>query len=124
MNGDQTDAYVLVPPNTFSSEINILEKVSMWTIMALCHDLGYPLEKSKKVLSKTEKMMEAFISSPYVDRNLKFDGTQDSNNLDIIKFASKKMFAMKIVFLRNIMLVYKININLNINCLWKIFHME
>lgn len=91
VNGDQTDAYVLVPPNTFSSEINILEKVSMWTIMALCHDLGYPLEKSKKVLSKTEKMMEAFISSPYVDRNLKFDGTQDSNNLDIITFASKKM---------------------------------
>lgn len=91
VNDDQTDAYVLVPPNTFSSEINILEKVSMWTIMALCHDLGYPLEKSKKVLSKTEKMMEAFISSPYVDRNLKFDGTQDSNNLDIITFASKKM---------------------------------
>ena len=91
VNSNQIGEYILVSPNTFSSEINILEKISMWTIMALCHDLGYPLEKSKKVLSKTEKMMEAFISSPYVDRNLKFDGTQDSNNLDIITFASKKM---------------------------------
>lgn len=85
------EKYGLVSPNTFSSEINILEKISMWTIMALCHDLGYPLEKSKKILSKTEKMMEAFIANPYIDRNLRFDGTQDSNNLDIITFASKKM---------------------------------
>lgn len=94
LNNDAEEEYVLVSPNTFSSEINILEKISMWTIMALCHDLGYPLEKSKKVLAKTEKMMEAFISSPYVEKNLKFDGTQDSNNLDIITFASKKMKAI------------------------------
>ena len=91
VDGGQNDKYVLSFSNTFSNEINILEKISMWTIMALCHDLGYPLEKSKKVLAKTEKMMEAFISSPYVDKNLKFDGTQDSNNLDIITFMSKKM---------------------------------
>lgn len=94
VNSAEDKEYVLVPPNTFSSEINILEKISMWTIMALCHDLGYPLEKSKKVLTKTEKMMEAFISNPYVDKNLKFDGMQDSNNLDIITFASKKMKAI------------------------------
>lgn len=91
VNNNQTNEYVLALPNTFSSEINILEKISMWTIMALCHDLGYPLEKSRKVLSRTEKMMEAFVSNPYVERNLKFDGTQDSNNLDIITFTSKKM---------------------------------
>ena len=94
LNNEAEEEYALVSPNTFSSEINILEKISMWTIMALCHDLGYPLEKSKKVLAKTEKMMEAFISSPYIEKNLKFDGTQDSNNLDIINFASKKMKAI------------------------------
>ena len=94
VNSNQKDKNVKESSNTFSSEINILEKISMWTIMALCHDLGYPLEKSKKVLAKTEKMMEAFISSPYVDRNLKFDGTQDSNNWDIITFTSKKMKAI------------------------------
>lgn len=94
LNSDKTNEYVLVSPNTFSSEVNILEKISMWTIAALCHDLGYPLEKSKNVLFKTEKMMEAFISNPYISRNLKFDGTQDSNNLDIISFISKRMEAI------------------------------
>lgn len=91
MNDSGVEEYILLSANTFNDEVNILEKISMWTIMALCHDLGYPLEKSKKILFKTEKMMEAFISNPYVERNLKFDGTQDSNNLDIILFISKKM---------------------------------
>ncbi len=89
--GAEGDEYILSDPNTFSSEINVLEKISMWTIMALCHDLGYPLEKSKKVLAKTEKMMEAFVANPHIDRNLRFDGTRDSNNIEIITFASKKM---------------------------------
>lgn len=90
-DGAADPTYFLASIRTFSSEINILEKLSMWTIAALCHDLGYPLEKSKNVLEKTEKMMEAFVSNPYVEKNFKFDGTQDSNNLDIITFMSKKM---------------------------------
>lgn len=85
------EEYFLAEAESFSSEINILEKLSMWTIMALCHDLGYPLEKSKKILVKTEEMMAAFVSNPYVEKSIKFDGTQDSNNLDIITFMSKKM---------------------------------
>lgn len=85
--------YMLSSVNTFSYEFNIFEKISMWTIIALCHDLGYPLEKSKKVLDKTEKMMGAFMANPYIEKTLRFDGTQDSNNLDIITFASKKMNA-------------------------------
>lgn len=55
----------------------------MWTILALCHDLGYPLEKSKEVLAKTKKMTEMFVSNPHIDRNLRFDGTRDSNNIEI-----------------------------------------
>lgn len=91
VDGTTSPKYFLASTKTFSSEINILEKLSMWTITALCHDLGYPLEKSKKVLEKTEKMMSAFVSNPYVEKDFKFDGTQDSNNLDIITFMSKKM---------------------------------
>jgi hypothetical protein len=91
VDGTEAPKYLLASIKTFSSEINILEKLSMWTVAALCHDLGYPLEKSKNVLEKTEKMMEAFVSNPYVEKNFKFDGTQDSNNLDIITFMSKKM---------------------------------
>lgn len=86
--------YILTSSNSFSSEINILEKISMWTLMALCHDLGYPLEKSKKILAKTENMMEAFVAQPNINGDLRFDGTRDSNNKDIILFASKKMKAV------------------------------
>lgn len=88
--------YILTSSNSFSSEINILEKISMWTLMALCHDLGYPLEKSKKILAKTENMMEAFVSQPNINGDLRFDGTRDSNNKDIILFASKKMKAVDV----------------------------
>lgn len=77
--------------DNFSEELNLLEKISMWTIMSLCHDLGYPLEKSKKVLEKTEKMMEFFVPQPNVNGNISFDGTSDYNNKDIICFISKKM---------------------------------
>jgi len=53
------------------------------------------LEKSKKVLEKTEKMMEFFVAQPNINGNIRFDGTRDSNNKDIILFASKKMKAKK-----------------------------
>lgn len=94
-NNMKGSRYFLANPNSFSSEINKLEKISIWTLAALCHDLGYPLEKSKKILNKTEKMMGYFVSAPSIERNLKFDGTQDSNNLDIITFISKKMVFLK-----------------------------
>ncbi len=88
-----SENYTLILSNSFSSQINILEKISMWTLMALCHDLGYPLEKSKKILEKTENMMEAFVAQPNISGDLRFDGTRDSNNKDIILFTSKKMKA-------------------------------
>lgn len=95
---DEADSqnYTLILSNSFSSQINILEKISMWTLMALCHDLGYPLEKSKKILAKTENMMEAFVAQPNIRGDLRFDGTRDSNNKDIILFTSKKMKATNI----------------------------
>ena len=77
--------------DNFSEELNPLEKISMWTIMALCHDLGYPLEKSKRVLEKTEKMMEFFVPRSSINGSMNFDGTSDYNNKDIISFISKKM---------------------------------
>lgn len=86
---------LLVGLNCFCYEINVYEKISMWTIIALCHDLGYPLEKSKKVLEKTEKMMGFFVAQPNINGNIRFDGTRDSNNKDIILFSSKKMKAEK-----------------------------
>lgn len=75
------------------SEINFFEYISMWTIAALCHDLGYPLEKAEQILSQTKKMMKEFIPNPNVWNNFGYSGTQDSINEYILKFISTKMKA-------------------------------
>lgn len=33
---------------------------AMWTVIALCHDLGYPLEKAHKVVDQIDKMLSFF----------------------------------------------------------------
>lgn len=75
----------------FSSKINFFEKVSMWTITSLCHDLGYPLEKSQKILEKTREMMGVFVANPKIWNDLDFSGIQDNINEYIVKFMSSKM---------------------------------
>lgn len=75
----------------FASEINFFEKLSIWTISALCHDLGYPLEKSQQVLEKTQNMMKEFVPNPMVLSNFAFTGVQDNINEYIVKFMSTKM---------------------------------
>ena len=94
LDRDNNQNVRMMPVNEFGGDINLLEKLSMWTMIALCHDLGYPLEKSRKILAKTEEMMEVFVSQPNINGDLKFDGTRDSNNKDIIMFTSKKMKAV------------------------------
>ena len=75
----------------FISDMKFFEKISMWTIIALCHDLGYPLEKSQQILDKTREMMKEFIPNPNIWNNFGFSGTQDSINDYIVKFMSTKM---------------------------------
>lgn len=77
--------------DSFANEINFFEKLSMWTISALCHDLGYPLEKSQQILEKTKNMMKEFVSNPTVFSNFGFNGIQDNINDYIVKFMSTKM---------------------------------
>lgn len=79
----------------FKSNINFFEKISMWTLIALCHDLGYPLEKSQQILDKTQKMMKEFIPNPNIWNNFGFSGIQDNINEYIIKFMSTKMMLIK-----------------------------
>ena len=73
------------------SKIDFFEYISMWTITALCHDLGYPLEKAEQILDKTRKMMREFVPSPNVWNNFGYSGTQDSINEYVLKFISTKM---------------------------------
>ena len=72
-------------------KIGFFEYISMWTIIALCHDLGYPLEKAEQILDKTRKMMQEFVPSPNIWNNFGYSGTQDNINEYVLKFISTKM---------------------------------
>lgn len=71
--------------------VNCLEKISIWSMIALTHDLGYPLEKSQEIIEKTKDMMKSFISNPMVSMNLSFDGIQNNMNDFVVRFISSKM---------------------------------
>lgn len=71
--------------------VNSLEKISIWSMIALTHDLGYPLEKSQGIIEKTKEMMKSFISNPTVSMNLSFDGIQNNMNDFVVRFISSKM---------------------------------
>lgn len=71
--------------------INPYEKLSIWTLIALTHDLGYPLEKASKIIDTTRDMMTAFISNLVVSMDLSFNGVQNSMNDFILRLMSSKM---------------------------------
>ncbi len=68
-----------------------LEKISIWSIIALTHDLGYPLEKALEIIGKTKDMMKSFIVDPVVSMDLSFTGVQNSMNDYVLRFISSKM---------------------------------
>lgn len=72
-------------------EVNPLEKISIWSMIALTHDLGYPLEKSQEIIDKTKNMMKSFVSNPIVSMDLSFNGVQNNMNDFVIRFMSSKM---------------------------------
>lgn len=77
-------------------DVNDYEKLSMWTIIALTHDLGYPLEKASQIVDSTKKMMGAFVHNPILSMDLSFSGVQDSMNDYIVRFISSKMWEVDI----------------------------
>ena len=78
-------------------KINNFEKISMWSIIALTHDLGYPLEKSSQIIEKTKNMMKAFVSNPSILMDFSFSGVQNSMNDFILRFISSKMREVKVI---------------------------
>lgn len=72
-------------------KINNWEKLSVWTIIALTHDLGYPLEKAQKIISRTQNMMSSFVSNPNISMDLSFSGVQNNMNDFVVRFLSSKM---------------------------------
>ena len=74
-----------------NAKTNLFEKLSIWTMIALTHDLGYPLEKSQEIIEKTKEMMKSFVSNPTITLNTSFDGIQNNMNDYILRFISSKM---------------------------------
>lgn len=77
--------------NDIDFNFNSLEKISIWSIIALTHDLGYPLEKSQEIIDNTRDMMTCFIKSPKLSMDLSFNGIQNNMNDFVLRFASSKM---------------------------------
>jgi len=67
------------------------EKISMWTIIAFCHDLGYPWEKVKEMLKFIEKTLKEILIDPIITADFSFKGTQAWKIEDIVNFISTKM---------------------------------
>lgn len=71
--------------------VNPLEKLSIWSVIALTHDLGYPLEKAQEIIGKTKDMMQSFIVNPTLSLDLSFNGVQNNMNDFVVRFISSKM---------------------------------
>lgn len=70
---------------------NPYEKLSIWTLISLTHDLGYPLEKASQIINTTRDMMSAFVASPQVSVDFAFHGVQNTMNDFVLRFISSKM---------------------------------
>jgi len=75
----------------YSPELNYAEKLSIWTLIALTHDLGYPLQTAKQIIDKTRAMVSTFITSPDISVDFSFHGVQNYMNDFIVRLMSSKM---------------------------------
>lgn len=72
-------------------KLNAVEKISMWTIIALTHDLGYPLQKAKSIITITQDMLATFITNPDISVDFAFHGVQNYMNDFVVRLMSSKM---------------------------------
>lgn len=76
------------------SEVTIskFEILSMWTLISLCHDLGYPFEKLKQINDNehTKYFTAYFNFNPNVTVSVNFSNTQDKISQDVIRFMSSR----------------------------------
>lgn len=72
-------------------QITCSEIWAMWTIIALCHDLGYPLEKTAKINEKVKKIVNHFGCLNFSDLNFKFDLLNSYNIEKFLDVISSKV---------------------------------
>lgn len=73
-------------------DVNAYGKLSIWTLISLTHDLGYPLQKAMEVIERTKSMMYSFVSNPMVTMDLSFSGVQSSMNDFVLRFIGSRMW--------------------------------
>lgn len=74
------DGYLYSGKHNFHFELRIKKSLSiskserwaMWTIIALCHDLGYPIEKTSKINNQAKKIITHFGSMNFSELNYNF----------------------------------------------------
>lgn len=71
--------------------ISPAEKISIWTLIALTHDLGYPLEKARNVIGITQDMVSTFVRNPDISADFSFHGPQNYMNDFVVRLMSSKM---------------------------------
>ena len=67
------------------------ENISIWTIIAFCHDLEYPREKAKEILYFIEDKMRETVADSQITADFSFTEIQTWNIKDIISFISTQM---------------------------------
>lgn len=90
-NGGDCLNHIAIKEGKVSPKLRPEEKLSVWTIIALTHDLGYPLEKAKSIIDITKKMVSTFISNPDISMDLSFHGVQNYMNDYVVRLMSSKM---------------------------------
>lgn len=90
-NGGEYLQKIAVSEGENEQNVNLEEKISIWTIIAMTHDLGYPLEKAKEVIDVTQKMVATFVSNPNISLDFSFHGVQNYMNDFVVRLMSSKM---------------------------------
>lgn len=82
------------PKKDHNNDLNIskTELWAMWTIIALCHDLGYPVEKASRINQKVKKIVNNFGCITFNELSFNFDML---NSFIINKFL--KIISSKII---------------------------
>lgn len=90
-NGGDALKHMRIHDKKIPLDLKPEEKLSIWTIIALTHDLGYPLEKAKSIIDVTQDMLGSFIANPDISVDFSFHGVQNYMNDYIVRLMSSKM---------------------------------
>lgn len=78
-------------PFELFEDISMVEVLASWTIIALCHDLGYPLEKAREINGKVEEMLAQFGDLGFEGIRYRFQPHHQSLNENLLETLASKI---------------------------------